>query len=151
MDDPQDPIVVVQGLEAPISSVVWAAITDPARMRGWYFDKIEEFRPEPGFEARFTVRLEGTDYEHVWLIREVVPEQRLVYGWRYEGFAGDATVRWELAETPTGTQLTFTQEFHEAFQLDDPSFNREAGVQAWDYFIRQTLKAYVEEGHRTNA
>ncbi len=150
MDDPQDPIVVVQEFEAPIS-VVWEAITDPERMRGWYFDTIEEFRPEPGFEARFNVHCEGTDYEHAWRIREVVPEQRLVYGWRYEGIPGDATVRWELAETPTGTQLTFTHEIHDPFPQDDPVFTREAGEQAWDYFIRQTLKAYVEEGRLANA
>jgi len=150
MDDSQDPIVVVQELEAPISAV-WKAITDPEQMRGWYFDTIAEFRPEPGFEARFNVHCEGTDYEHVWRVQEALPEQRLVYGWRYEGIPGDGKVRWELAETPTGTQLTFTHEFHEPFSLDDAVFTREAGEQAWDYFIRQTLKAYVEEGSRANA
>jgi uncharacterized protein YndB with AHSA1/START domain len=90
------------------------------------------------------VHVEGADFEHVWHIREVVPEQRLVYGWRYEGIAGDSSVRWELAAAATGTQLTFTHEFHEPFPPDDPMFTREAGEQGWDYFIRQALKAYVE-------
>jgi uncharacterized protein YndB with AHSA1/START domain len=84
MIDSQGPIIVVQELAAPIS-VVWEAITNPERMRAWYFDTIGEFRPEPGFEARFNVHCEGTDYE-----------------------------------------------------------------QGWDYFVRGTLKAYVEEGQVAN-
>jgi uncharacterized protein YndB with AHSA1/START domain len=149
MADSQEPIVVVQELAAPLSTV-WEAITDPERMRAWYFDTIADFRAELGFEARFNVNCEGTDFEHIWLVQEVVPGQRLVYGWRYEGLVGDASVQWELAETPTGTQLTFTQRVHDSFP-DNPLFTREAGIAGWDYFVRQTLKAYVEEGRRTNA
>ena len=144
MDDTQGPIVVEQDFEAPIS-VVWKAITDQQQMPSWFFDTIEEFRPEIGFEARFNVHAEGRDFLHVWRVREVVPEQKLVYGWRYEGIPGDSTVRWELTETPTGSKLVFTHENHEPFPQDDPVFTREAGEEAWDYFIRNTLKAFVEE------
>lgn len=143
MSEPQLPIIVVQEFEAPLS-VVWRAITDPARMREWFFATIGEFEPKPEFEARFNVHVEDSHYEHIWRIREVVPEQQLVYGWRYEGIPGDSSVHWELAATPSGTRLTFTHEFHDPFPQNDPNFTREAGEQGWDYFIRQSLKTYVD-------
>ena len=71
MNNSQDPLVLVQEFEAPIA-VVWEAITNPEPMRSWFFDTIDEFRLEPGFEARFNVHCEGTDYEHVWRLGDYV-------------------------------------------------------------------------------
>lgn len=143
MDMKTDPIVVEQTFNAPIAAV-WKAITDAEQMRQWFFEPMEDFEPEPGFETRFNVHNEGQDYLHVWNITEVVPEKRIAYEWRYEGLPGNSIVIWELSEIPDGTKLVLTHEVHEPFPKDDPAFSRESGLAGWEYFIQQSLKAFLE-------
>ena len=50
-----EPILVSQILAAPRAEV-WAAITDPQRMREWFFEEIPEFEARVGFETRFDVQ-----------------------------------------------------------------------------------------------
>lgn len=50
---------------------------------------------------------------------------------------------WELSETPSGTKLTLTHEGHETFPQDDPIFSREGCQGGWDYFLRESLKAFL--------
>ncbi len=138
-----DPIVAEQTFDAAIAAV-WQAITDPDRMRRWFFDPITDFEPRVGFETEFTVRFEDRDYLHQWKVTEVVQERRLVYDWRYGGFPGRSSVRWELSETPAGTKLRLTHEGHETFPEDDPAFSREQGQAGWDYLVGKSLKAFLE-------
>ena len=145
MDANSDPIVVELTFGVP-PEAVWEAITDPVRMRQWFFEPIEEFSPEPGFVARFNVRNGDTDYLHVWTIIDVLPGERIVYDWCYEGLPGDSTVTWVLTETPDGTTLLLTHQVNEPFPADDPAFSRESGQAGWDYFIGERLKGYLEQG-----
>jgi uncharacterized protein YndB with AHSA1/START domain len=138
-----DPIVVEQTFNAP-TAVVWRAITDPGQMRQWYFEPIVNFKPELGFESQFNVRCEERDFLHLWKVTDVVHKKRLAYRWRYDGYAGDSTVVWELSETPNGTRLLFTHVIHESFPQDDPMFSRESGQAGWDYFVRERLKAFLD-------
>ena len=144
MNTNSDPIVVEQTFNAPISSV-WTAITDETQMPQWFFEPITKFEPRIGFETQFTVVVEDKEYLHIWNVTDVVPERRIVYDWRYGGFPGDSTVTWELAETSDGTSLRLTHSGHETFPQDDPNFSREAGVAGWTYFIRESLKQFLEE------
>ena len=100
-----DPIVVEQSLPAD-PEVVWRAITDPALMRQWYFEAIEEFRPEVGFETAFDVDAGRRIFGHRWRVTEATPGRRLTYTWRYEGFAGEGATVWKLTKIPGGTKLT---------------------------------------------
>jgi uncharacterized protein YndB with AHSA1/START domain len=93
---------------------VWTAITDPARMSQWYFEPIATFRPEVGFETRFTVQSQGKNWVHLWRVTEVVPESRLAYTFNYEGYEGDASVLWELWDVAGGTRLRLTLIFYSA-------------------------------------
>lgn len=145
MDMNADRIVAEQTFNAPVA-VVWKAITDPEQMRQWFFEPMADFEPETGFETQFNVRCEDRDFLHLWKVTDVVPEQRIAYSWRYEGYPGDSTVVWELSETPNGTKLLFTHVIHETFPQDDPVFSRESGQGAWDYFVRESLTAFLE-GH----
>lgn len=137
------PIIVEQTFQSPIATV-WQAITDQDLMRQWFFETITDFQPEVGYEARFNVRVEDRDFLHIWNITEVIPKRRIAYGWRYEGYPGDSTVVWELSETPEGTKLLFTHTGIETFPQDDTIFSRESGKMGWDYFIRNSLTAFLE-------
>ena len=138
-----EPIVVEQDYEAPIS-VVWKAITDRDQMHKWYFEPMTDFRPEVGFQTQFDVRFEDQVYTHLWKVVEVVPQRRIVYDWRYGGLPGRSFVTWELSETPNGTRLRLTHEGHETFSQDNPAFSRESGLAGWNYFLRESLKAFLE-------
>ena len=143
MDKNADPIVVEETFDAPIA-VVWKAITDKDQMRQWFFETITDFQAASGFETQFNVRCEERDYPHLWKVTEVVPEKRIAYGWRYGGYPGNSTVVWGLSETPSGTKLTFTHQGIETFPQDNPVFSRESTQEGWNYFLRESLKAFLE-------
>jgi uncharacterized protein YndB with AHSA1/START domain len=138
-----EPIVVEQTFSAPIDRV-WRSITDKDQMRQWFFDSIEEFKAERGFEARFNVRNEDRDYLHLWKVTEVIPQRRLAYDWKYGGIPGESFVVWDLTETGTGTRLNLTHTVVETFPQDDPAFTRESGEAGWRYFLCDRLKAFLE-------
>ncbi len=143
MDMNAEPIVVEQTFNAPVKAV-WKAITDKDQMRQWFFETMIDFDPESGFETQFNVRCEDRDYSHLWKVTDVVPEKRIAYDWRYGGYPGNSTVLWELSETPNGTKLKLTHEGHETFPQDDPVFSRDSGQSGWDWFICESLKAFLE-------
>ena len=137
------PIVVDCTYNASIERV-WEAIVDEKQMPKWFFPTIERFRPEPGFEAQFTVTTpDGQEFVHLWQVTEVVPSQKIAYRWRYEGIEGDSSVVWELVETTRGTRLTLTHTGHETFP-QGKHFSREAGEMGWTYFLRESLKEYLD-------
>jgi uncharacterized protein YndB with AHSA1/START domain len=142
MDQSAEPIVVEQTYSAPVS-VVWKAITDPDQMRKWFFEPMADFRPEVGFATEFDVLFDGQVYTHQWKVTDVVPGRKISYSWRYGGLSGDASVTWELCETVNGTKLRLTAEGHETFPQDNPAFRRESCQAGWDYFVRESLTAYL--------
>ncbi len=137
-----DWIVIEQPLDAPIERV-WAALTRPELMCQWFFEEIETFAPEVGFETVFTVTADGEDYVHRWNVLEASAPHRLVYRWRYDGHEGDSRVVWNLSEVTAGTRLDFVHEFQQTFPQDRYVFTREAGVIGWDYFLRQRLPEFL--------
>ncbi len=143
MDMNADPIMVEQTYNASIA-VVWKAITDKDQMRQWFFETMTDFEPEVGFGTQFNVRVEDQDYPHQWKVIDVVSERRIAYDWRYGGFRGNSSVTWELSETPNGTKLKLTHKGIETFPQDNPVFSRESGQAGWDYFLHESLKAFLE-------
>lgn len=87
-------VVIERTFTAPIARVC-KALTDVEEMRRWYFD-LKEFKPEVGFEFKFSVEHEGVKYCHLCKITEVIPQRRLAYTWRYKGHEGDSLVTFEL-------------------------------------------------------
>ena len=141
MTDPS-PVTWRQRLDASRAEV-WAALTDPAQMEQWYFEEIEEFRAEVGFETQFTVVNEVGEYVHRWRVTEVEPNERLVYAWRYEGLEGKASTTWTLAEDDGQTVLELVHEGIHTFPQDDPAFTREACEGGWRYFLGERLPAFL--------
>ena len=139
-----EPVIVEQTFNSS-NDAVWNAITEIDQMRQWYFDNIPAFKAEVGFETQFNVQNEGRNFLHLWKVTEVIPKRKIVYDWRFEGYAGDSFVVFELFEQNNSTKLRLTCHVRESFPQDIPEFKRESCVAGWDYFIRKSLKEYLEK------
>ena len=139
------PIIVEQIFSVP-PDAVWQAITNPELMQQWYFEPIEDFRPEVGFQTEFDIEVNGRIFRHKWKVTEVTPGTNITYTWEYEGFPGLGTTEWMLSETDEGTKLVLTSTGIESFSQDIPEFTRERGLAGWEYFIQQSLPKFL---HRT--
>lgn len=143
MKNPEPPIIVEQHFSTGIYTV-WQAITQPGQMRQWFFENMEDFSPQVGFETQFNVETPGGDFLHLWKITEVEPMRKIVYDWRYGGYPGDSSVTFELFEAKGGTTLRLTHEGIESFPQEVPEFSRESCAGGWHYFIQERLPAFVE-------
>jgi uncharacterized protein YndB with AHSA1/START domain len=123
---------------------VWHAITDKDAMKQWYFE-FKEFRPEIGFEFSFSGGPEDRQYLHLCKITEVIPEKKLTYSWKYDGYAGISYVTFELFEEGEHTRLVLTHAGLESFPTDQPDFARENFEAGWNEIIGASLKDFVEK------
>ena len=139
-----DSIIVEQTFTVPAQKV-WAAITDPEQMRKWYFPMMEDFRAEKGFETRFDVVAGDKHFLHIWKVMDVIPEQKISYEWRYDGYPGNSLLTFELFESKEGTKLTLTHEKLETFKGDiNPGLAKENFQEGWNGFIKTRLKDYLD-------
>jgi uncharacterized protein YndB with AHSA1/START domain len=114
-------------------------------MTQWYFSNIPAFEAVVGFETRFVVAVEDRVYPHYWKVTEVLPQKRLAYEWEFEGYEGKSLSLFEVMEVEAGTKLRLTASTIAPFSENIPEFKRESGVAGWNYFIRESLKAYLEK------
>lgn len=137
-------IIIEQSYNSSIKNV-WDAITKVDQMRQWFFENIESFKPEIGFETQFNVQAVSRDFLHIWKIIEVMPKKRIVYDWRYEGVSGEGIVIFELFEQGNQTKLRLTNRGLESFPKDIPEFTRESCIEGWNYFIKDRLKEFLNK------
>ncbi|MGD2271739.1 MAG: SRPBCC domain-containing protein [Desulfobacterales bacterium] len=138
-----DPIIVEQFFNTSIESV-WKAITNVDQMRQWYFENIPSFKPEVGFETQFNVQSQDRNFLHMWKVTEVIPQRLIRYNWKFEGYQGDSYVVFELFKENNLTKLQLTAQVLEDFPEDIPEFKRESCVGGWTYFIKKSLKEFLE-------
>ena len=138
------PVVVEQTFDVS-GERLWRAITQIDDMRQWYFEDIPAFEPDVGFSTQFNVTAGTRDFPHVWTVTESVPGKRIAYDWRYDGYVGDSFVVFELFEENGSTTLRLTHTVSESFSEDVPEFTRENGLAGWNYFIKESLKSYLDE------
>ena len=137
------PIQVKHHFEQPVAKV-WKAITELDQMTVWFFDNIPDFEAKVGFKTRFVVTSEDRTFIHLWDIVEVIPLKKIRYRWRYEDYQGDSFVTFELSEVKNQTILTLTTTIVEDFPEDIPEFKRESCQAGWNYFIKESLKNYLD-------
>jgi uncharacterized protein YndB with AHSA1/START domain len=137
------PLIIERTFNAPVETV-WKAISDKNQMKEWYFE-LEGFKPEVGFEFRFLVEHEGTEYDHRCRVTEVIPGKKLAYTWRYEGHEGDSLVTFELFAEGGKTRLRLT---HEGLDTSPktPAYARANFMQGWTSLIGAELKKFLEAG-----
>lgn len=135
------PIIVEHTYNAPVSKV-WKAITDKTKMKQWYFD-LAEFKPEVGFKFEFMGGTAENQFLHLCEITEVVPEKKLTYSWRYDGYEGNSFVTFELFGKENNTRLKLTHRGLKTFP-DKPDFARTNFEKGWDFILNTSLKVYLE-------
>ena len=137
------PLIVEHSFTAPAEKV-WKAITDRDQMAQWYFD-LKEFRPELGFEFRFTGGPSPEkQYLHVCKITEVEVGKKLTYSWRYDGYEGESFVTFLLTEQGDKTLLTLTHRGLESFPASVPDFARGNFGECWKHLVNISLKHFLE-------
>ena len=135
---------IEQTYQAPIS-LVWKAITDRDQMKLWYFD-LPEFRSEVGCEFQFMGGpTEDRQYQHICKVTEAIPDQKIAYSWRYDGYPGNSLVAFELFDEGDQTSLKLTHEGLETFPADNPDFAKKNFAEGWNWIIGTSLKDYLEK------
>ena len=137
-----EPIIIDRTYNASPEKV-WKALTDREQMKKWYFD-IAEFKPEVGFEFRFTGGTPEKKYLHICKITEVVSGKKLAYSWRYDGVKGISSVTFEIVKEGNQTRVRLTHKGIDSFPEDDPNMKRESFLKGWTHIIGTALKAFVE-------
>lgn len=136
------PITIEQKINAP-AAAVWTAITNPTKMKEWYFD-VPAFKAEEGNEFSFSGGPSSEkQYLHLCTVKEVVPGRKLAHTWRYDGYAGDTLVTWELSENGDGTKVRLTHEGLESFGTDNPDFARINFEAGWTEIVGKMLPEYL--------
>jgi len=134
--------VIEQTFQEP-NSFVWQAITDRDEMKLWYFN-LPEFKPEVGLEFRFIGGpAEDRQYEHICRVTEVIPNKKLAYSWRYDGYDGNTLVTFELFDEGNQTRLKLTHEGLETFPADNPDFAKKNFAEGWTWLIGTSLKEFL--------
>jgi len=144
MNKTQQLVIVEQIMSAPISEV-WKAITNLKEMKQWFFNNIPDFKPEVGFKVSFPVISRNIVFTHAWEIIEVKVNKKIKYHWAYEEYKGEGKVTFELFDKGAQTLLQLTNEGLDSFPHDIPEFERDSCQVGWDYFIKGTLKNYLED------
>jgi uncharacterized protein YndB with AHSA1/START domain len=144
MSDAKQPIIIEQPFNKSIN-VVWNAITEIDQMRQWFFQNIESFNPEVGFETQFNVQTPNRKFLHIWKLTEVEPMKKITYNWKYGGYPGNSFVTFELFEQKDQTRLKLTHTVTESFPDIIPEFSRENGIAGWNYFIKKSLKTFLKK------
>jgi len=140
----QNESVIIERTYPASIEQVWSAITDPEKMKQWYFPMLEDFKPVPGFETRFVVEMDDKRYPHIWKIVEVVPPRKISYEWKFGGYPGNSLLTWELFETAGGTRLVLTHEHLESFR-PYPELSKDNFQAGWTYFTGTALEDYLQK------
>ena len=150
ISDMPNPVVVERTYNAPVEKV-WSALTDNDQMKSWYFD-IAEFKPEPGFEFQFTGGdPNGVQYLHLCKVIDVVPNKKLSYTWRYDGFEGKSLVIFDLTAEGSKTKVKVSHFGLETFPAaTTPAFDKKNFEMGWTEIIGKSLKEYVEKNSGNN-
>ncbi len=144
MEDRTTPIII-EHVFSKTKEEVWKAITDPNEMRLWFFENMPDYLAKVGFETKFNVDAGERQFMHLWKITEVVPMQKLVCNWQYEGYEGSADVIYELEGDGGNSKLRVTVIGLYTFDSNIPEFTRESCEGGWHYFINQRLKEYFQK------
>jgi len=137
------PITFEHTFDVPVAKI-WKAITDPAEMKNWYFN-LPGFKAEKGYQFQFTGGEEGgKQFLHLCEVIEVIPQKKLTYSWRYDGYPGNSFVTFELFEQGTQTMLRLSHAGLETFP-DQLEFSVKNFIGGWTYIIHTSLKNYLEK------
>lgn len=135
------PVTFDRTYSVPVEKV-WDALVNPEKMKQWYFD-IPGFQPVVGFQFAFFGGREEKPYKHLCEITEVIPGRKLTYSWRYEGYAGNSFVTFELFPEGDHTRLLLTHRELETFPKDEPDLAPGNFAEGWTYILGTSLPGFL--------
>ncbi len=138
---PHTTVIIEQTFNAPIANV-WKALTQKGEMEKWYFN-VEDFSLEVGNKFHFTAGSPEKQYLHLCEIIEVVPEKKLSYTWKYDGYAGCSLLTFKLIEQDHKTYFKLTHTDLETFAENGKDFEITSFNQGWNHIINTNLKNYL--------
>lgn len=145
IEETPEPVVVERTYNAPVEKI-WRALTDRDEMKQWYFD-IAEFKAEPGFEFQFTGGdPDGVQYLHLCKIIDVVPNKKLSYTWRYDGYEGNSLVIFDLVPDSNKTTVRVSHFGLQTFPALK-AFAKQNFEAGWTEILGSLLKKHVEPAH----
>ncbi len=124
---------------------VWEAISKKENFSKWNME-MGDFKPEVGHEFKFILGPDDRKYTHLCKVLEVIPNEKLSYTWKYEGYDGDSTVTFQLFSVSEGknTRVRITHEGIDTFPQENPDFAKGNFKEGWTYTLAK-LKEYVEK------
>jgi len=137
------PITIERVFDAPVPKI-WKALTENEQLKQWYF-QLEDFKAEVGFAFQFTGGPDDRQYLHLCKVTEVIPNQKLTYSWRYDGYPGDSFVTFELFPEGDKTRLVLTHTGIETFESFNADFAKGNFVEGWTDIVNVLLKEYLEK------
>jgi uncharacterized protein YndB with AHSA1/START domain len=139
---PHTTVIIEQTFNAPIATV-WRAFTNENEMRKWYFN-VQDFKLEVGNKFHFSAGSSEKQYLHLCEIIEIVPEKKIAYTWKYDGFAGSSLLTIKLVEQGHKTYLKLTHTDLETFAENGNDFAIVSFNEGWNHIINIGLKKYLE-------
>lgn len=128
---------------------VWKALTQPERMKEWYFN-ISHFEAKEGEIFDFIVTITDEDgehdFRHLFKIVEVIPNKKLVHTWEYPGYSsGTSTLTWKLSPEGTSTKVVLSHEGVKNIADENSRYFSEASFNRGWTDILQKMKEYLEK------
>jgi uncharacterized protein YndB with AHSA1/START domain len=136
-----EPLTIERMIKASPEKI-WSALTDKDQIAKW-FVPVPEFKAEPGCEFTFVASdKDSKGFRHLCKVIEVIPNKKLSYSWRYDGYEGSSVVTFELFPEGKGTKLKLTHAGLETFP-QTPDFARNNYREGWAA-ITAALQALTE-------
>lgn len=136
--------IVLERLFDVPATRVWKALTDCNEMKSWYFN-LPGFKAEKGYQFTFLGgHEEGIQYVHLCEVTEVIPNKKLSYSWKYDGYAGISFVTFELFEQGNKTLLKLTHSGINTFPTENPDFALHNFEEGWNTIINNSLSNYLK-------
>lgn len=136
--------IIVERIFSVTPERLWKALTDKNEMKQWYFD-LPEFKPVVGCEFTFMGgKTKDNQFKHLCRITEIVPNKKIAYTWRYDGYEGNSLVAFELfSEGKDSTRLRVTHEGLHTFP-SIPDLARKNFEEGWNGIINKSLRTFLE-------
>ncbi len=143
MEKAENPLVVERTYNAPPERI-WQALTDPEQMKKWYFD-LPGFQAAVGYQFQFEGGPPEKRYLHLCEVKAAVPNQKIAYSWRYDGYPGDTLVTFELFAEGGKTRVRLTHSGLESFAVaNNPDFDAKNFEMGWTGFLGTSLADFID-------
>lgn len=127
---------------------LWSYLTELTHLQKWFFKEIKTFQPIKGFKTQFSIEHNAKIFTHLWTIRHIIPQKKLVLGWQYQEYKGDSETVFALSDCENGTMLTLSAYILDPFPALE-EFSQKSMKNGWTTLLKNQLKPYVNETIRS--